>query len=65
MDGASSTNGEKQNVYRLLVEKQERKIPLGRWRHMWADNKDGSRREDKIDVYWRDGMGGTDWIGVT
>jgi hypothetical protein len=30
--------GEKRNVYRLLVEKSERKRPVGRPRRRWIDN---------------------------
>jgi hypothetical protein len=30
--------GEKGNAYRLLVERPEEKIPLGRQRHRWVDN---------------------------
>jgi hypothetical protein len=30
--------GEKRNVYRLLVGKQEGKRPLGRPKHRWVDN---------------------------
>jgi hypothetical protein len=36
--GACSANGEKRNVYRLLVGKPERKRPLGRPRRRWIDN---------------------------
>jgi hypothetical protein len=32
------TNGEKRNVYRILVGKPERKRPLGRPRHRWVDS---------------------------
>jgi hypothetical protein len=34
---ACGTNGEKRNVYRLLVGKPEGKRPLGRPRHRWID----------------------------
>jgi hypothetical protein len=30
--------GEKRNAYRLLVEKPERKRPLGTQRRKWVDN---------------------------
>jgi hypothetical protein len=30
--------GEKRNVYRIMVGKPERKRPLGRPRHKWANN---------------------------
>jgi hypothetical protein len=36
--GTCGTNGEKRNVYRLLVRKPEGKRPLGRPRRMWIDN---------------------------
>jgi hypothetical protein len=38
MDGASSTNGEKRNVYRILVEMAEGRRLLGRLRRRWVDN---------------------------
>jgi len=38
MRGACSTYGERRGVYRVLVEKAERKRPLGRSRHRWEDN---------------------------
>jgi hypothetical protein len=38
MGGTCGTNGEKRNVYRLLVGKPERKRPLGRPRRSWIDN---------------------------
>jgi hypothetical protein len=31
-------NGEKRNVYRILVRKPEGKSPLGRPRYRWEDN---------------------------
>jgi hypothetical protein len=38
-----STNGEKGNVYRILLGKPEGKKPLGRQRRRWVDNiKNGS-----------------------
>jgi hypothetical protein len=36
--GTFCTNGEKRNVYRLLVGKTEGKRPLGRLRRRWIDN---------------------------
>jgi hypothetical protein len=39
MSGSCSTNGEKRNAYRLLVEKPEGKRPLGRPRRRWVDNR--------------------------
>jgi hypothetical protein len=38
MRWACSMNGEKRNVYRLLVRKPMGKRPLGRLRHRWMDN---------------------------
>jgi hypothetical protein len=38
MGGSCSTNGEERNACRLLVEKPERKKPLGRQRRRWVDN---------------------------
>jgi hypothetical protein len=38
MGGQCSTNGEKRNAYRLLVEKPEGKRPLGRPRRRWVNN---------------------------
>jgi hypothetical protein len=38
MGGTCSTNGEKRNVYRILVGKSEGKRPLGRPRRKWEDN---------------------------
>jgi hypothetical protein len=35
---ACSTNGEKRNAGRILVENPEGKRPLGRPRHRWVDN---------------------------
>jgi hypothetical protein len=36
--GTCGTNGEKRNVYRLLVGKPKGKRPLGRPRRRWIDN---------------------------
>jgi hypothetical protein len=44
------------NAYRILVEKSESKIPLGRPRHRWEDNIEIDLRE----VEW----GGTDCTGL-
>jgi hypothetical protein len=52
MGGSCSTNGEKRNVYRLLVGKRL----LGRPRRRWVDNI----RVDFGEVGW----GGVDWIGL-
>jgi hypothetical protein len=38
MGGTCGTNGEKRNVYRLLVGKKEGKRPLGIPRRRWIDN---------------------------
>jgi hypothetical protein len=51
---ACVTNGEKWNVYRLLVGKSEGKRLLGRPRHRWVDNI----RMDLGEVGWSD----VDWI---
>jgi hypothetical protein len=50
MGGACSTNGEKRNVYRLLVGNR----PLGRPRRRWVDNI----RMNLVQVGWGD----VDWI---
>jgi hypothetical protein len=47
--------GEKRNAYRILTGKPERKRPLGRSRHRWADNIKMDLREM--------GWDGVDWIG--
>jgi hypothetical protein len=54
--GICSTNGEKRNVYRLLVGKPERKRPLGRPRRRWIDNI----RMDLLEI----GVSAVDWIGL-
>jgi hypothetical protein len=46
--------GDKRNAYRLLVEKSEKKRPLGRPRHKWVNNI----RMDLGEVEWGD----VDWI---
>jgi len=46
--------GEGKGVYRALVSKSERKIPLGRTRSIWEDNI-------KMDLQ-EVGCGGMDWI---
>jgi hypothetical protein len=56
MGGSCSTNGEKENAYRLLVGKPEGKRPLGRPRRRWVDNI----RMDLEVVGWDD----MDWIGL-
>jgi hypothetical protein len=48
--------GEKRNVYRLLVGKQEGKRPLGSPRRRWIDNI----KRDLLEIRW----GGVDWIGL-
>jgi hypothetical protein len=54
MDRVCSTNGEKRNIYRILVGKPKGKRPLGRPRHRWVDNIKMDLREK--------GSGGMDWI---
>jgi hypothetical protein len=49
--------GEKRNVYRLLVGKQEGKRQLGRQICRWV----GNIRMDLVEV----GLGDVDWIGLT
>jgi hypothetical protein len=56
MNGSCSTNGEKRNVYRLLMGKPEGRGPLGRPRHRWVDNI----RMDFGKMRWGD----VDWIGL-
>jgi hypothetical protein len=56
MGGASSTNREKKNAYRLLVRKPEGKRPLGRTRRRWVDNI----RMDLGETRWGD----VDWIAL-
>jgi hypothetical protein len=48
--------GEKRNVYRLLVGKQEGKGPLGRPRRRWIDNI----KMDLLEI----GLNVVDWIGL-
>jgi hypothetical protein len=54
MGGACSTNGEKRNTYRLLVEKPEGWRPLETPRHRH------NIRMDLLEVGW----GNVDWIGL-
>jgi hypothetical protein len=49
-------NGEKQNTYRILVEKPEGKRPLGRPRRRWVDHI----KMDLTDIGW----GGIDWLNL-
>jgi hypothetical protein len=56
MGGICSTNGEKTNMYMLLVGKPEGKRPLGRPRRRWVDNIG----LDLGEVGWGD----VDWIGL-
>jgi hypothetical protein len=46
--------GEERQVYRILLEKPERKRPLGRPRHRWEDGI----RMDLREI----GCGGVEWI---
>jgi hypothetical protein len=54
MGGACSADGEERDEYRILVEKLERKRPLGRPMRRWEDNI-------KMDLQ-EVGYGGMDWI---
>jgi hypothetical protein len=56
MGGPFSTNGEKRNVYRLMVGTPDGKKPLGRPRRRWVDNI----RMGLGEVGWGD----VDWIGL-
>jgi hypothetical protein len=56
MGGTCSTNGEKENAYRILVEKPEEKKPLGRPRRRLVDNIKMDLREI--------GLCGMDWIDL-
>jgi hypothetical protein len=56
MGRACSTNEEKRNAYRILVETPEGKRLLGSSRHRWVDNIKMDLRE-----IGRDGM---DWIDL-
>jgi hypothetical protein len=56
MGWACSTNGEKINAYKILLEKPEGKRPLGRPRCRWEDNIRMVLREI--------GCGGKDWIDL-
>jgi hypothetical protein len=49
-------NGEKRDVYRLLVGKPEGKRPLGRPRRRWIDNINN----DVLEI----GLSVVDWIGL-
>jgi hypothetical protein len=53
---ACSTNGAKRNTYRILVEKPERKTPLGRPRRRWV----GNIKVDLREIGWV----GMDWIDL-
>jgi hypothetical protein len=56
MGGPCRTNGEKKNLYRLLVGKPEGKRSLGRPRRRWVDNI----RMDLGEV----GCDNVDWTGL-
>jgi hypothetical protein len=56
MGGTCSTNGEKRNVYILLVGKPEGKRPLGRARCRWSDNM----KMDLLEI----GLNVVDWTGL-
>jgi hypothetical protein len=53
MGGICSTNGEKQNAYKILLSKPEGKRPIGRPRRRWVD---------KIKIYLR--WDGVIWMGL-
>jgi hypothetical protein len=55
-EGHVARMGEKRNAYRILVEKPERKRPLGRPRRRWVDNIKMDLRE----VGWD----GVDWTDI-
>jgi hypothetical protein len=50
MGGTCSTNGEKRNAYKLLVEKPEGRRLIGRPRRRWVDDI----RMDLVEVGWGD-----------
>jgi hypothetical protein len=54
--GTCGTNGEKRNVYRLLVGKPEGKRALGRPRRRWIDNI----KMDLLEI----GVNVVDWISL-
>jgi hypothetical protein len=56
LGGTCGTNGEKRNVYRLLVRKPEGKISSGRPRRRWIDNI----KMDLLEI----GVSVVDWIGL-
>jgi hypothetical protein len=56
MSRTYSTNGDKRNAYRILVENLEGKRPLGRPRRRWVDNIKMDLREI--------GWDGGDWINM-
>jgi hypothetical protein len=56
MGRTHSTNGEKKNAYRILVENPEEKRPLGRTKRWWVNNI----KMDLRDIGWA----GIDWIDL-
>jgi hypothetical protein len=54
--GSCGTNGEKRNVYKLLVGKPEGKRPLARPKRRWITNI----KMDLLEI----GLNVVDWIGL-
>jgi predicted membrane protein len=57
MVGACSRNGEKRNMYRILLGKSEGKRPLERPRRRWV----GNIKMDLREIEWDD----VDWIDMS
>jgi hypothetical protein len=54
MSRACSTNGEKRNAYRILVENPEGKKPLERPRRRWMDNINMDLKRGRMGWYGLD-----------